>query len=220
LVIDLAFWGANLVKIPDGGWFPLVVAALVFTLLTTWKHGRHILAERMSRTGLPLEALIAQVATDPPPRVPGTAVFMAGNQHATPPALLHNLKHNRVLHEQVICLTVETEEVPHVPADKRVSVQERDHGVYSVVLLYGFMEDVDVPRDLAQLDGHNGLSVKRLSTTYFLGREKLIASRAVPGMAHWRERLFALMSRNARGATAFFRLPPDEVVELGTQVEI
>jgi KUP system potassium uptake protein len=218
LVIDLAFWGANLLKIPHGGWVPLVIGAVVFTLLSTWKKGRMVLAARMAERTLPREAFLESLMASPPHRVPGTAVFMYGSSTGTPPALLHNLKHNRVLHQRVVFLTIRTDEVPQVAPEDRVSVAEIGHGLWEVVLRYGFMEDADVPKQLETL-GHPELPFKPMETTYFLGRETLIATKR-PGMALWRERLFALMSRNARPATTFFRLPPNRVVDLGAQVEL
>jgi KUP system potassium uptake protein len=218
LVIDLAFWGANLLKIPHGGWVPLVIGAAVFTLLSTWKKGRVILSERMTERTLPRELFLEGLMRHPPHRVPGTAVFMYGSSTGTPPALLHNLKHNRVLHERVVFLTIRTEEVPTVDAAERSAVAEIGHGLWQVTLRYGFMEDADVPAALQAL-AHPGLAFKPMETTYFLGRETLIATKH-PGMALWRERLFAVMSRNARPATTFFRLPPNRVVELGAQVEL
>ncbi|MGZ8378753.1 MAG: potassium transporter Kup [Gemmatirosa sp.] len=218
LVIDLAFWGANLLKIPHGGWVPLVIGAVVFTLLSTWKKGRLVLAARMAERTLPRESFLESLMQHPPHRVPGTAVFMYGSATGTPPALLHNLKHNRVLHERVVFLTIRTEEVPTVGDAERSSVASIGHGLWQVTLRYGFMEDADVPAALAAL-GHEELPFRPMETTYFLGRETLIATKR-PGMALWRERLFALMSRNARPATTFFRLPPNRVVELGAQVEL
>jgi KUP system potassium uptake protein len=220
LLIDLAFWGANLLKIPAGGWFPLVAAAIVFTLMTTWRRGRQILQERMGARELQLDEFLVNLRKFPPQRVPGTAVFMFGKTDATPRALLHNLEHNKVLHEQVVFLAVLTEEVPHVDRDARVTIVPRGPGFCSIILRYGFMEDVDVPAELALLDGRDGLQLKRLETTYFLGRENLIPTRDRKGMALWREYLFVVMSRNARGATEFFRLPPNRVVELGAQIEL
>jgi KUP system potassium uptake protein len=218
LVIDLAFWGANLLKIPHGGWVPLVIGAAVFTLLTTWKKGRLLLAERMQERTLPRDLFLDSLMRHPPHRVPGTAVFMYGSAAGTPPALLHNLKHNRVLHERVVFLTIRTEEVPAVDPAERASVAEVGHGLWQVTLRYGFMEDADIPSALASL-GHPELPFRPMETTYFLGRETLIATKR-KGMALWRERLFAVMSRNARPATTFFRLPPNRVVELGAQVEL
>jgi KUP system potassium uptake protein len=217
LLVDLSFFGANLVKILQGGWFPLVVATAIFTLMTTWKSGRRVLANRLKESTLPIEAFLEDSRVATLARVPGTAVFMFGNQ-GTPPALLHNIKHNKVLHQQNVLLTVRTEEVPHVTDAERVTVSDIGHDFWRILIRYGFMEDPDIPAVLNKLNVE-GLSLKKMETTYFLGREVLIATKA-PGMAIWREKLFAWMSQNARSATSFFQLPPNRVVELGTQVEI
>jgi KUP system potassium uptake protein len=218
LVIDLAFWTANIVKIPHGGWFPLVIGAVVFTGLTTWKAGRRILAERLQHGTLPIELFLRDMGENPPHRVPGTAVFMYGNPRGTPPALLHSLKHYRVLHERTVFLSVITEEVPHVGDAGRIETAVLGHGFFRVALRYGFMEEPRVPDDLARVKVE-GLDLSPGRTTYFLGRETLIPSRN-PGMALWREHLFTIMSRNARTATSFFGLPPNRVVELGAQIEL
>jgi KUP system potassium uptake protein len=218
LLIDLAFLFTNLIKIPDGGWFPLVVAITVFALLTTWKRGRAVLVGRMAERTLPRELFLENLDSSPPTRVPGTAVFMYRAPDATPPALLHNLKHNKVLHEQVVFLSVVTEDVPHVPSSERCELESLGHGVHQIVLRYGFMQSVDVPRELAALKDR-GLEFKPMETTYFLGRERLMPSRR-PALARWRARLFAVMARNERDATSYFRLPPNRVVELGAQIEL
>ncbi|HEU0299353.1 MAG TPA: potassium transporter Kup [Longimicrobium sp.] len=218
LAIDLAFWGASIVKIPAGGWFPLVAGAIVFALMSTWKTGRRILAERLGAGTLPIDLFLKDVAARPPHRVPGTAVFMYSNPTGTPPALLHSLKHYKVLHERTVFLSVVTEEVPHVDEAERVEVSELGHGFYRITVRYGFMEDPDVPAALATVQ-LPGLDLSPGRTSYFLGRETLIPSNE-KGMARWRERLFALMSRNARPATAFFGLPPNRVVELGAQIRL
>ncbi|HEX8693875.1 MAG TPA: potassium transporter Kup [Longimicrobium sp.] len=218
LVVDVAFWGANLVKIPHGGWFPLAVAAVIFTLMTTWKKGRGILATRLHANTLPFDFFLHDVETSKPRRVPGTAVFMYGAADGTPPALLHNLVHNKVLHERVVLLTVEVEEIPTVDDEERVRVTPLKHGFFRVVIRYGFTEDPDIPAAL-QLAKAKGLEFRPMETSYFLGRETLIPSRK-PGMAMWREHLFSVMSRNARPATSFFGLPPNRVVELGAQIEL
>ncbi|HKP76064.1 MAG TPA: KUP/HAK/KT family potassium transporter [Longimicrobiaceae bacterium] len=218
LTIDLAFWAANIVKIPHGGWFPLVIGAIVFTLMSTWKTGRRVLAEQLQGRTLPIELFLDDVRRSPPHRVPGTAVFMYGSRQGTPPALLHSLKHYGVLHKTVVFLSVETQEVPHVPAEERVEVAELGEGVFRVVLAYGFMEEPNVPEALA-LVSFPGLELKPARTTYFLGRETLIPTRNT-GIAFWREHLFTVMSRNARTATSFFGLPPNRVVELGAQIQL
>jgi KUP system potassium uptake protein len=221
LAVDLAFFGANALKIAHGGWFPLALAAAVFTLMATWKTGRRILGERLARTTIPLESFLGSLTVGDRAvvRVEGAAVFMYGNTRGTPPALLHNLKHNKALHETVLILTVETQDVPRVPPADRLEIAELDHGFYRLTLRYGFMEDPDVPADLARvrLPGVDDFDPRNVS--YFLSRETLIAT-ATPGMWIWREKLFAWMSRNARPATAYFNLPPNRVVELGMQVEL
>jgi KUP system potassium uptake protein len=219
LAIDLLFWSANLLKITHGGWFPLVMGLAMFTLMTTWKKGRVILNERIFHRVLPRDLFLQSIMKNPPHRVTGTAVYMYNDPRGTPPALLHNLKHNKVLHEQVVFLSVKTAEIPYVPAAGRATIEALAEGFHQVVLHYGFMEDADVPRDLA-LVKRPGLSFKVMETTYFLGRETLIPSKTVRGMAIWREKLFSVMSRNARPASSFFRLPPNRVVELGAQVEL
>ena len=218
LVLDLGFWGANIIKVPQGGWFPLVVGAAVFTLLTTWKKGRRILADRLREQTLPRALFLEDVEKSPPARVPGTAVFMYSDPDGTPPALLHSLKHYRVLHETLVFLSVETGEVPFLEAEERAHVARLGDAIFQVVLRYGFMEDVDIPAGLGEIR-HPGLSMRPMETSYFLGRETLIASKR-RGMARWREKLFALMSRNAGSAGSYFGLPPNRVVELGAQIEL
>ncbi len=218
LTIDVTFLGANVLKIAQGGWLPLAIGMVIFTLMTTWKTGRGVVAERLAARSEPLEHFVARIVADPPARVPGTAVFMTAQPRGTPPVLVHNLRFNKVLHEHVVMVSVRTLPWPHVPLDERVSKREVGAGIYEVTLYYGFMEDADVPAAL-ELARRDGLPLDPDDTTYFLGRETLIAS-ATPGMAAWRERLFVLMARNAVRATGFFRLPPERVVELGVQVEL
>jgi KUP system potassium uptake protein len=218
LLIDLAFWGANLVKIPHGGWFPLLIGAIVFTMLTTWKKGRQILSQRMEERSLPLDLFVKNITDHPPTRVRGTAVYMFSNPKGTPPALLHNLKHNKVLHQRVVFLSVVTDEVPYAKEEERVDLTKVTEEIFQITLHYGFMEDADVPAALAGL-GPRGLQMNPMETSYFLGRETLIVTHK-PGMARWREKLFAAMAHNARSAASFFRLPPNQVVELGAQVEM
>jgi KUP system potassium uptake protein len=218
LTIDLAFFGANLIKVLQGGWLPLVIGAVLFTMMTTWKTGRRLVAERLTARAIPLEEFMTTVATVDPVRVPGTAVFMTAQPTGTPPALAHNLRYNKVLHEHVVVLTVATAQVPHVPSEERASVQSIGHGLFNVRIQYGFMEDPNVPEALLEAR-ELGLPVDVDDVTYFLGRETILVTRR-KGMAIWREKLFVLMARNAVRATAFFRLPPERVVELGVQVEM
>ena len=218
LVIDLAFFGANIIKIPHGGWFPLVIGALIFLVMTTWKKGRRILAARLLSRAHPIEDFLRDIARNPPVRVPGTAVFMNGTATGTPPALMHNLEHNKVLHERVVLLTVKTKQMPYVEPEDRVQVESLGHEFYRLIINYGFMEDPDIPKVLENMEPPTP-SFDPMTTTYFLGRETVIASKH-PDMMIWREKLFALMSRNASSATAYFCLPPNRVVELGSQIEI
>jgi KUP system potassium uptake protein len=218
MVFDISFFLANIVKVAHGGWFPLLVAALIFALMTTWKWGRAILAKRLMAGTIPVTDFLKNMQEYPPIRVPGTAVFMSGNIKGTPSALLHNLKHNHVLHEMVILVAVVTEEVPHVFDRDRITREKMADGFYRVTLHYGFMEDPNVPKalKLADLDGW---TYNPLKTTFFLGRETLLTKE---NSEFWgiREQLFVLMSRNARNATDFFSLPPNRVVELGMQVRL
>jgi KUP system potassium uptake protein len=218
LAIDMAFFGANLLKVLQGGWLPLLIGGVLFTFMTTWKTGRRIVADRLTARAIPLEEFMAAVHEYPPVRVPGTAVFMTAQPHGTPPALAHNLRHNKVLHEHVVVLTVRTAQVPMVPSDEQVEVRSLGYEVYNVRVQYGFMQDPDVP-DALRLAREKGVPIDENDITYFLGRETIIVTRR-PGMAVWREKLFVLMTRNAVRATAFFHLPPERVVELGVQVEI
>jgi KUP system potassium uptake protein len=215
--VDGAYLSANLLKIPAGGWFPLLVGAIAFTFLTTWAKGRQLMINRMNEASLPMEIFIKSAAPSAA-RVPGTAVFMTSSASGVPHALLHNLKHNKVLHERVILLTVRIEDVPYVAQEKRLDTEDYGAGFFRVVLRYGFMEEIDVPAALAQLKGI-GPQCKMMDTSFFLARQTLLAS-SRPGMAIWREKLFAWMLRNAESAMEFFKLPTNRVVELGSQVEI
>jgi KUP system potassium uptake protein len=216
-VIDAAFFGANFIKVTQGGWFPLVLAAVIFIIMTTWKRGRRILAERIQEVATPLDVFLKHIPALEVARVPGTAVFMNGTASRTPPALLHNLEHNKVLHERVIFVTVKTNQVPHVEDKQRVEVEAFGHGLFRIKVHYGFMEDPNIPEALTAAKPH--VDIDPMSATYFLGRETIIASKR-PGMALWREKLFALIAHNATTATAYFGIPPDRVVELGEQIEI
>jgi KUP system potassium uptake protein len=218
LVIDLAFFGANVAKIPNGGWFPIVVAMVIIVAMTTWRTGRRILAERIRRGETPIERFLEDVATSGMSRVPGTAVFLFKGSGAAPPALITNTRHNHVLHERVILLSILTDDVPTVDELRRSEIQEYGNGVFQVTLHYGFMEEPDVEVALLKLSDDR-LPLTAESLTFFLGRETVIAS-TIPGMANWRERLFAFQLRSAASAARFFRLPADRVVEVGSQVEI
>jgi len=216
--VDFSYLAANLLKIPAGGWFPLLVGAIAFILLTTWAKGRKLMIDRMNEASLPMEIFIKSAAPSAA-RVPGTAVFMTSSASGVPHALLHNLKHNKVLHERVILLTVKIEDVPYVPVSKRLDVEDYTEGFYRVLLRYGFMDEINVPGSLGQLK-NCGPPCKMMDTSFFLARQTLIASAKRPGMAVWREKLFAWMLRNAESAMEFFKLPTNRVVELGSQVEI
>ncbi|MES2001048.1 MAG: potassium transporter Kup [Pseudomonadota bacterium] len=217
-VVDLTFFASNLAKIFDGGWVPLVIAAIIFTLLTTWATGRRLLRAQAEKEAIALGVFIKSTATSVH-RVRGTAVFLSSSADIIPSALLHNLKHNQVLHERVLILTVKVEDLPHVPAGKRLELDDAGHGFFRVTLHYGFMDEVDIPGDLARIHSCGG-GFEMMSTSFFLGRQKLIVSKDDPGMALWRERLFAWMMRTSESAMEFFKLPTNRVVELGSQTRI
>jgi KUP system potassium uptake protein len=232
LVVDVAFLAANLLKIPSGGWFPLVVAGLIFVLLSTWKLGRKRLSAIVQENTLPFDLFLPDLGKRNIPRVPGTAVFLTSEPSGAPPVLLHHLKHNKVLHERVLIMSVASEEIPKVPDDERISCEPLGQGFYLVKARYGFMETPDVPKVLSFLpgeleeQGHHTSAFKVQDTSFYLGRETLIVGKKAPKadarfghMQHWRRVLFALMSRNAQSATAFFQLPPNRVVELGAQIQ-
>jgi KUP system potassium uptake protein len=218
LVIDLSLFGANLIKVEHGGWFPLVLGLLVFVVMTTWRRGRELLLRELRQSGLPLDSFIASIAEHPPQRVPGTAVFLTANANAVPHALLHSLKHYKVLHERNVILSVETLDTPMAEPDERIELRDLGHAFHSLTLRFGFAEDQDVPAALAAC-ATQGLRFDLMDTTFFLSRETIVASHRA-GMVVWRDKLFALMARNALAATAFFRIPGNRLVELGTQVEI
>ena len=218
LVPDMAFFFANVIKVEEGGWLPLVMAAVIYLLMTTWKKGRKILFERLTRGAMPVDLFVKEIQNKPPIRVPGTAVYMTGNPTGVPGAMLHNLKHYHVLHEKIVFLTTVTEEVPYVSKERHLSAENLGGGIFRLVARYGFMETPDVP-SLLKSAAKVGLQFDMMSTTFFLGRETLVPS-SKPQMAPWRARLFALMSRNAQSATSFFGLPVNRVVELGAQIEL
>ena len=217
LIVDGAYFAANLVKVPDGGWFPLVVGLVAFTLLTTWARGRKLMRDRMSETALPIE-IFAKSAKNSATRVPGTAIFMASQTAGVPSALLHNIKHNKVLHERVVILTVLIDDSPYVDADRRCEIHNLGDGFYRAILHYGFMQETNVPEGLKAMERCGG-KFDMMHTSFFLSRQTLLPSDQ-PGMPIWREKIFAWMLRNAATAMDFFRLPTNRVVELGSQVEI
>ncbi len=218
LAFDLAFLGANALKIERGGWVPLVIAIAVATLMTTWKTGRDTIGAIMRQASLPLDLLLDELGRRPLPRVPGTAVFLTSDAEGAPVVLLHHLKHNKALHTQVVLLSVVAVEVPDVDETDRVRVTPLPHGFYRVIARYGFMETPNVPHVLALCERH-GLHTKPMETSYYLGRERLLPT-GPSRMARWRKKLFVFMSRNAQSAAQFFGLPPNRVVELGAQVEL
>ncbi|MGA7180113.1 MAG: potassium transporter Kup [Thiobacillaceae bacterium] len=218
LTVDLTFFAANVPKIPHGGWFPLVIGVSVFIMLSSWKKGRALLLARQTNEDLALEPFLRQLLEYPPTRVPGTAVFLTTNRITVPHALFHNLIHNKVLHERVVFLTVLTEEIPNISDQERVRIHDLGHGAWRIMVRYGFKDEPDIPRAL-ELCASQGLEFNMMETSFFLNRETVIPSK-LPGMAIWREALFAWMSRSAESAMEFFKLPPNRVIELGTQIEI
>jgi KUP system potassium uptake protein len=218
ILIDLTFFSSNAVKIFAGGWFPLAIGGVVFILMTTWWRGRHELSKMMETGTVPDELFLADIAQTPLPRVPGTAVFMSSGTDGMPNVLLHHVKHNKVLHRQVVLLSVVTENVPFAIGNQSLSVRELEHGFYRVIAHVGFMQQPNVPRILSRCIKHH-LTVNAADTTYYLGRQTLLTTGKAK-LARWRKLIFAFLSRNARTPTAFFNLPPNRVVELGLQIEL
>jgi KUP system potassium uptake protein len=219
IAIDLAFFSANMLKITHGGWFPLLTSAGILFLMLTWRKGRRVLRSCLGDMCLPMDVFLTDLEKQNIRRVPGTAVFMSGNRAGTPLALLHNLKHNKVLHEQVVLLTVRTEEVPYLTNIKdRVALEKLGHGFWRAQVHFGFMERPDVPAALRQVK-EPALRVEPMRTTFFIGRETILATRKL-GLSAWRGSLFAWMTRNAGDVTSYFCLPPNGVVELGARVEV
>ena len=217
-MIDGLFLASNSLKVPEGGWFPLLIGVIVFTLLTTWKRGRALLMTRLAEDTMPLDVFIESIDASPPQRVPGTAVFLTSTGDRVPHALLHNLKHNKVLHERVVFLTIHTRDFPRVPARERVRLSDLGCAFWRMDAYYGFAEDPDVP-ELLEAISEEDFQYDMMETSFFVSRETLIATVA-PGMALWRERIFVSMSKMAVKATDFFHIPTNRVVELGTQVEL
>jgi len=218
LAIDASLFGANAIKIEEGGWFPLVLGFVVLTVMTTWRKGRELVLRAIRQSGLALLPFIESITAHPPPRVPGTAIFLTANANAVPNALLHNLKHNKILHERNVLLTVETLEVPVAEFGERAEITPLGHEFYRLVIRFGFAEDPDIPAAMERCAA-KGMGFEMMDTTFFVSRETVVATDR-PGMPMWRDSLFAFLARNASSATAFFRLPGNRLVELGTQVEI
>jgi KUP system potassium uptake protein len=217
LIVDLSFLGANLVKIEKGGWFPLLIAAAVYILMTTWKQGRQIVTGLLHENSLPMNLFLEDLERRRPSRVQGTAVFMTSDPTGAPVVLLHHLKHNKVLHERLVIMSIEGAEIPQVRPEERAVLTERGEGVYQVVARYGFIESPDIPALLLGLE-RDGLRIRATETSFYLGRETLLPT-GKSGMPRWRKKLFILMARNAQSATAFFNLPPNRVIELGAQIQ-
>jgi KUP system potassium uptake protein len=217
LTVDGIFFASNVTKIADGGWFPLLVAAVIFVVLTTWAAGRALMRQRLAEDAIPLDVFVKSAGSIH--RVRGTAVFLSTSPDTIPSALLHNLKHNQVLHERVLILNVKVQDIPHVPPAKRLEVHAVAKGFFRVILHYGFMDEVDVPADLVRIE-ECGEGFSMMTTSFFLGRQKLIAAREQPGMALWREKLFAWMMKSSESAMEFFKLPTNRVIELGSQLRI
>ena len=217
LIIDGSFFGANLLKIREGGWVPLTIAFFIYILMTTWNRGREIVQDLLRRGMLPIDLLLADLETRKTVRVPGLAVFMTREPEGAPVVLLHHLKHNKVLHEQIVLLSILSEEVPEIPDAERITIERLPQGFYRIKARYGFMETTNVPNIMARARDA-GIDNKPLDTTYYLGREQLIPTGNTP-LWSWRKKLFVFMSRNSRSATAFYGIPPNRVVELGAQIE-
>jgi KUP system potassium uptake protein len=216
LVIDLAFFAANAIKIPEGGWFPLAVGVISFTVLTTWRRGRKLVNEEMASSSMPIESFIE--FTNDVHRVSGTAVFMTSSPDGVPSALLHNLKHNQILHERVVLMTIKTADKPFVKTSKQVETQDLGKNFSRIIVTYGFMQNPDVPRALKLCEAH-GMTFDMMSTTFYLARESVVPA-AKSSFTFWRAHIFRLMSKNATSATDFFKIPANRVVELGTQIAI
>lgn len=217
-VVDLLFFSSNLLKLMDGGWFPLMIGGFIFTLMMTWKKGRTILGEKLKAESFDLASFLESIFVSPPTRVQGTAVFLTPEPGTVPNAMLHNLKHNKVLHDHNLFVTVRNHEVPWIGLDKRAEIQSLGHDCWQVILHYGFKNDIDIPRALDQLRGH-GCDLEPMTTSYFLSRDVVVPTIG-QGMAPWREKLFAQMHHNAGAAADFLNLPSNQVVELGSKVEI
>jgi KUP system potassium uptake protein len=218
-LVDLTFLSANMLKVAEGGWFPIVVAGLVFSVMGTWWRGRRLLAEQRARDAMPLTQFVEMLNPQRPVRVPGTAIFLARDLTQVPSALLHALKHNKALHERVVMMQVDTEDVPHVPDERRLEIHEIGKGFHTMLVRYGFMDEPNIMRALA-LCRVQHFHINLMDTSFYIGREKLRARRAGLPFLRWRDRLFMFLNSLALDATEFFRIPPNRVVELGGQIEI
>jgi len=220
LVVDILLFSANIFKIHEGGWLPLVVGIVVFTLMMTWRRGRHLLAEMQARDRQPLVSFMEQLEAYPPARVHGTAIFMTMNPDHVPPALLHNLKHNKVLHEHVIFLTIKVADVPYIAAHERFVVEKISASSWTVVIHYGFKEDPDVPEALRLVtEAYPEIDLEPMRTSFYLSRQTVVAARR-PALSGWRRAVFSFLARNSTRSTKFFKIPPNRVVEMGMQVEL
>jgi KUP system potassium uptake protein len=220
LVIDATFFASAMLKTVAGGWFPLAIGLAVFAVMSTWRRGREVLYQRLQEQSVPLAPFLESLFVTPPQRVPGTAIVLTATPDATPPALLHNLNHNKVLHERVVFLTVEVRGVPWVPFSERVASEKLGHGCWRVRLRYGFMNRPDIMRAM-ELCSALGLEFDLMETSFFLSRQQIVPSPGgISTMARWRERMFAAMARNAGNVTDYFNIPTNRVIELGTRIEI
>ncbi|HYC14085.1 MAG TPA: KUP/HAK/KT family potassium transporter, partial [Stellaceae bacterium] len=217
LTVDVFFFGANLLKIEEGGWFPIAIATIVYIVMATWMRGRRLVVTARQRNSMPLDMFLASIRPDRP-RAPGTAIFMTSEVSKVPGALLHNLKHNKFLHERVVLMSVQTEDIPHVPTEQRFDIKHCDHGFHTVVMHYGFMDEPNIPRALAQLRLMQ-FRFNLMETSFFLGREKIVPAK-VSGLPRWQAGLFSFLTNNMVNATEFFRIPTNRVVELGGLLEI
>jgi KUP system potassium uptake protein len=216
--VDFVFWASNLLKLADGGWFPLLIGAAILTLMLTWRDGRDILSEKRAEEAMDLGSFLEAVFTSPPTRVEGTAVFLTSGTGAVPNAMLHNLKHNKVLHRQNLFVNVRNHEVPRIDDEQRLEITPLGHECWQVIIHYGFKDDPNVPEALAQLNQH-GCKIEPMTTSYFLSRDSIVPT-VGGGMSEWREKLFAQMHLNASSAADFLNLPSNSVVELGSKIEI
>ncbi len=218
-LVEVLFLASNSLKVDHGGWFPLVFGAAVYTLLSTWKRGRSLLKRQLQEHALNLKDFVHSLSTYPPTRVEGTAIYLTPNAETVPHALLHNLKHNKVLHERVVFLSAQAADVPHVGPDQGIDLRPMEEGIYLLHVRYGFKDEPDIQKLLKDCERLSGLEFHLMETSFFLARQTIVPSK-IPGMALWREVLFSWMSRNAQEASDYFRIPPNRVVELGTQIEI